>query len=49
MQPEIKCFIGCDVPFEEADTVIFGAPFDSTTSFQEHASAPLQCAPKASG
>ena len=34
MQPEIKCFIGCDVPFEEADTVIFGAPFDSTTSFR---------------
>lgn len=34
MQPEIKCFIGCDVPFEQADTVIFGAPFDSTTSFR---------------
>lgn len=34
MQPEIKAFIGCDTPFEEADTVIFGAPFDSTTSFR---------------
>ena len=29
MQPEIKCFIGCDVPFEEADTVIFGAQVSS--------------------
>ncbi len=34
MQPEIKCFIGCDVPFEDADIVIFGAPFDCTTSFR---------------
>ena len=34
MLPEIKAFIGCDTPFEEADTVIFGAPFDSTTSFR---------------
>ena len=34
MQPEIRSFIGCDAPFEEADTVIFGAPFDSTTSFR---------------
>ncbi len=34
MLPEIKAFIGCDAPFEEASAVIFGAPFDSTTSFR---------------
>ena len=27
-------FIGCDRAYEEADTVLFGAPYDSTTSFR---------------
>lgn len=27
-------FLGCDKPYKEADTVIFGAPFDSTTSYR---------------
>ena len=27
-------FIGCDREYEEADTVLFGAPYDSTTSFR---------------
>ncbi len=27
-------FIGCDKPYDSADTVIFGAPFDSTTSYR---------------
>ena len=27
-------FIGCDKPYVEADTVLFGAPYDSTTSFR---------------
>ena len=27
-------FIGCDGAYEEADTVLFGAPYDSTTSFR---------------
>lgn len=27
-------FIGCEAGFEEADTVLFGAPFDSTTSYR---------------
>ena len=27
-------FIGCDAEYEEARVVIFGAPFDSTTSFR---------------
>ena len=30
----IETFIACDKPYEEADIVIFGAPFDSTTSFR---------------
>ena len=27
-------FIGCDKAYEDADTVLFGAPYDSTTSFR---------------
>ena len=27
-------FLGCDTEYEEADIVLFGAPFDSTTSFR---------------
>lgn len=27
-------FLGCDKPYEQANTVIFGAPFDSTTSYR---------------
>lgn len=30
----IENFIGCDAGYEEAKIVIFGAPFDSTTSFR---------------
>lgn len=30
----IETFIGCDATFEEADIVLFGAPFDSTTSYR---------------
>lgn len=30
----IETFIACDKPYEKADIVIFGAPFDSTTSFR---------------
>ncbi|MBS4209723.1 agmatinase [Bacillus sp. FJAT-50079] len=30
----IETFIGCDNEYEESKTVIFGAPFDSTTSFR---------------
>ena len=30
----IETFLGCDASFEEASTVIFGAPFDSTTSYR---------------
>ncbi|OJV63217.1 MAG: agmatinase [Clostridiales bacterium 38-18] len=34
MHSNIHTFIGCDCEFDEADVVIFGAPFDSTTSFR---------------
>lgn len=34
MRPNIETFIGCDSSFEDADIVLFGAPFDSTTSFR---------------
>lgn len=30
----IEVFMGCDASWEKADTVLFGAPFDSTTSFR---------------
>ena len=34
MNPQPCQFIGCDKPYREADTVLFGAPYDSTTSFR---------------
>lgn len=34
MQIERKAFIGCDSDYESSKTVIFGAPFDSTTSYR---------------
>lgn len=34
MKPNLESFIGCDCPYEEADVIIYGAPFDSTTSFR---------------
>lgn len=34
LQPNIETFIGCDAEYEEAGIVLFGAPFDSTTSFR---------------
>ena len=32
--PNIETFIGCESSFEEASIVLYGAPFDSTTSFR---------------
>lgn len=34
MERNIENFIGCDCEYEDADIVLFGAPFDSTTSFR---------------
>lgn len=33
MKPNIETFIGCESDYGDADMVIFGAPFDSTTSY----------------
>ena len=30
----VETFIGCEASFEEAEIVLFGAPFDSTTSYR---------------
>lgn len=34
MNRNVETFLGCDKEFDEADIVIFGAPFDSTTSYR---------------
>lgn len=34
LNKNIETFIGCDKEYKDADIVIFGAPFDSTTSFR---------------
>ena len=34
MNKNVETFIGCDSEYEESKIVLFGAPFDSTTSFR---------------
>lgn len=34
LNPNIETFIGCDADYADADIVLYGAPFDSTTSFR---------------
>lgn len=34
MKRNVETFIGCDSSYEESKIVLFGAPFDSTTSFR---------------
>lgn len=34
MKKNVETFIGCDCEYEDAKIVLFGAPFDSTTSFR---------------
>ena len=34
LEKNIETFIGCEAAYEEAGIVLFGAPFDSTTSFR---------------
>lgn len=34
MERNVHTFIGCDAIYDEAETVVFGAPFDSTTSYR---------------
>lgn len=34
LSPNIETFLGCDADYTSADLVLFGAPFDSTTSYR---------------
>ena len=34
MNKNVQTFLGCDAAYEQADIVLFGAPFDGTTSFR---------------
>ena len=34
LQPNIETFIGCDSDYDHAHMILYGAPFDSTTSFR---------------
>jgi len=34
LNKNIETFLGCDNEYGESDIVVFGAPFDSTTSFR---------------
>ena len=34
LKTNVETFLACDTPYEEARIVLFGAPFDSTTSFR---------------
>ena len=34
MKKNVETFIGCDAEYEAAKIVMFGAPFDSTTSYR---------------
>ena len=34
LKPNIETFIGCDADYSDARIVLYGAPFDSTTSFR---------------
>ena len=34
LNKNVMTFIGCDAEYNESDIVLFGAPFDSTTSYR---------------
>lgn len=34
LKDNVETFLGCDTSYEESRIVLFGAPFDSTTSFR---------------
>ncbi len=43
----VENFIGCDSSYRTASIVLYGAPFDSTTSYRPVLLAPRPCATKA--
>ena len=34
LKKNVETFLECDKNYEEAEVILFGAPFDSTTSFR---------------
>jgi len=34
MEKNVHTFIGCDCEYDDSKIVLFGAPYDSTTSFR---------------
>ena len=34
LNKNVETFLGCDCDYNDADIVLFGAPFDSTTSYR---------------
>ena len=34
LSKNIEVFMGCDTEWHKAETILFGAPFDSTTSYR---------------
>ena len=34
LKKNVETFLGCDKEYKDAETVLFGAPFDSTTSYR---------------
>ena len=34
LNKNVMTFIGCDAEYNESEIVLFGAPFDSTTSYR---------------
>lgn len=34
LAPKVETFLACDAPYKKAQIVLFGAPFDSTTSYR---------------
>ena len=34
MHPNVETFIGCDSSYRAASIVLYGAPYDSTTSYR---------------
>ena len=39
LKANIETFLACDASYEEAGIVLYGAPFDSTTSYRAPGSA----------
>ena len=45
LHPMLKTVLGCDSSYRAADIVLYGAPFDSTTSYRPGARFGPSCHP----